>query len=97
MYEDYAPSATPPLQSNGPGGGPNGARGDKSSTEGGEGTARQPEDRLPGWPPLKYAGGGQNSYRAERRTKLVVITGSAGGWVEVWEAAGFLAAAGVDE
>ena len=35
--------------------------------------------------------------RAERRTKRVIVTGSAGGWIEVWEAEGLLAAAGVDE
>lgn len=33
----------------------------------------------------------------ERRTKTLVITGSAGGWVEVWEAEGLVAAAGVDK
>ncbi|CAM9149637.1 unnamed protein product, partial [Ectocarpus sp. 13 AM-2016] len=35
--------------------------------------------------------------RAERRTKQVIVTGSAGGWIEVWEAKGLLATAGVDE
>ncbi|CBJ32837.1 conserved unknown protein [Ectocarpus siliculosus] len=35
--------------------------------------------------------------RAERRMKQVIVTGSAGGWIEVWEAKGLLARAGVDE
>lgn len=97
MYEDYTPAATPPTPSDSPGGRREDASGDESSAEGARETAEQSEDRSSGWPPSKGAGGGKNSYRGERRTKLVIMTGSAGGWVEVWEAEGLLAAAGVDE
>lgn len=92
MYEDYTPAATPTPQNDSSGGRRGGARGDESSTEGAAEAAGQSNERS-----SKGVGGGKNSHRGERRTKLVVIAGSAGGWVEVWEAEGLLAAAGVDE
>eukprot|EP00903_Cladosiphon_okamuranus_P013127 g12243.t1 len=96
MYEDYTPAATTPPQNDNPRGKTEVAKGEESFAEGAAETTAQSGERSAGWP-SKGADGGKNSYRGERRTKLVVITGSAGGWVEVWEAEGLLAAAGVDE
>lgn len=39
----------------------------------------------------------KSSDNGKRKTKTLIVTGSAGGWVEVWEAEGLVAAAGVDE
>lgn len=97
MYEDYTPAETSPLQNDNPGEQAGSTKRDESSAEGATETAEQSKERSSGWPPSTGADGGKNNYRGERRTKLVVITGNAGGWVEVWEAEGLLAAAGVDE
>lgn len=97
MYEDYTPAPTPPPRNDIPDRSGEGAQGDGGSTEGAAETTEQSKKRSPGLLPSKGADDGKNSYRGERRTKLVVITGSAGGWVEVWQAEGLLAAAGVDE
>lgn len=97
MYEDYAPAATPPQSNGNPEWRREGAEGEKNSTVGAAETEGQSKERSSGGARSNGADTGRNSYRGERKTKLVVITGSAGGWVEVWEAEGLLAAAGVDE
>ena len=110
MYEDYTPAATTSSGESGtaavadgserqndrPGGKREGARGHESSADGAKKTGEPSEEQSSGLPTSKGDGGGKNSYRGKRRKKQVVITGSAGGWVEVWEAEGLLAAAGVD-
>ncbi len=95
MNEDVAPVAVPPRQNGSPSNG-------RDSVRGGEGTTaptkEQHVERSLKWTSSgDSAGSPRSSDRQERRTKLLVITGSAGGWVEVWEAGGLLAAAGLDE
>lgn len=97
MYEDYTLANTPPPGINSPNRVREGVTGDERSTEGAAETAEESTERSSGGAPAKGACSGRNSHREERRTKLVIITGSAGGWVEVWQTEGLLAAAGVDE
>lgn len=42
-------------------------------------------------------GDSSNADRREKVSRLVIIAGSAGGWVEVWPADGLVARAGVDK
>lgn len=66
--------------------------------EGGTGAASSPSaKRATEWAQGGDAKSGTGGDHGERRTKTLIITGSAGGWVEVWEAKGIVAAAGVDE
>lgn len=96
MIEDFAPAEVGPPQSGRPSNGREHLRRDEGATAP---TKEQPVERLSNWTSSagERAGNPKRSDRRGRRTKLLVIAGSAGGWVEVWEAGGLLAAAGVDE
>lgn len=101
MYDDYARAGTPHPQDGNASNCETNSRnksgedttGAGAAAGGGEPTADPSLDRSS----PRDAADDKGTDRGERRTKLLIIAGSAGGWVQIWEAEGLVAAAGVDE
>lgn len=100
MYDDHKPVESPQQQKNNhdsDGKPSRDTREEGTRTTTGDGARANKTAAASGEQSTDECSESHGTDRAERRTKQVIVTGSAGGWIEVWEAKGLLATAGVDE
>ncbi|CAN0064563.1 unnamed protein product, partial [Ectocarpus sp. 12 AP-2014] len=100
MYDDHKPAESPQQQKNNhdsDGKPSRDTREEGTRTTTGDGASATKTAAASGEQSTDECSESHSADRAERRTKQVIVTGSAAGWIEVWEAKGLLATAGVDE